>query len=275
MGDSPDHLQPRAHPSAPDLSPSLPGMPSLLDRPERHPLCPAETVRTWGRTAVLAPHPDDESLGCGGLLATLAAAGVPARVVVVTDGARSHPGSPSYPADRLRQLREAEATEAVTELGLGPADVTFLRHPDCGVPGPGTDAFDDAAGRLAAALDRTETVLVPWRRDPHCDHVATWELAAAAAARLDDPPRWIEYPVWAWPHAETDVAPQEGEAVAWRLDIGGVLEAKRRAVAAHRSQTTALIDDDPDGFRLAPEMLAYFDRPWELFLEPGRPWKPG
>ena len=244
---------------------------SLLDRPERHPLCPADTVRSWGRTAVVAPHPDDESLGCGGALATLVAAGVPARVVVVTDGTRSHPSSPSYPADRLRQLREAEATEAVAALGLAPESVTFLRHPDCGMPQRGTPAFDRAAGRLAAVLDRVETVLVPWRRDPHCDHVATWELAVEAASRMDDPPRWIEYPVWAWPHADTDVAPQDGEADAWRLDVSGVLDAKRRAVAAHRSQLTALIDDDPDGFRLAPEMLAHFDRPWELFLTTGRP----
>ena len=243
-------------------------MPSLLDRPERHPLRPAETVRSLGRTTVLAPHPDDESLGCGGLLATLAQAGVPARVVVVTDGTQSHPGSAAYPADRLRELREAEAAEAVAALGLDAGSLAFLRHRDCGVPAPGTDAFDRAAGRLAEALGWAETVLVPWRRDPHGDHVATWELAAAAAARLDRRPRWIEYPVWAWPHAATEAAPQEGEATAWRLDIGRVLPAKRRAVAAHRSQLTALIDDDPDGFRLAPEMLAHFDRPWELFLEP-------
>ena len=250
-------------------------MPSLLEVPERHPLRPAETVRSWGRTVVLAPHPDDESLGCGGLLATLVAAGVPAHVVIVTDGTQSHPSSRSYPADRLRLLREAEATEAVAALGLTPDAITFLRHPDCGLPAPGTGAFDRAADRLAEVLGRAETVVVPWRRDPHCDHVATWELAAAAAARLDDSPRWIEYPVWAWPNAKTDVAPREDEATAWRLDIGAVLDAKRRAVAAHRSQLTALIDDDPDGFRLAPEMLAHFDRPWELFLEPGRPWQTG
>ena len=250
-------------------------MPSLLDRPERHPLRPAETVRSWGQTVVLAPHPDDESLGCGGLLATLARAGVPARVVVVTDGTQSHPGSAAYPADRLRQLREAEAVDAVVALGLDAGHVTFLRHRDCGVPEPDTDAFGQAAGRLAQALGGAETVLVPWRRDPHRDHVATWELAAAAVARLDRSPRWIEYPVWAWPHADTEAAPQEGEATAWRLDIAGVLPAKRRAVAAHRSQLTALIDDDPDGFRLAPDMLAHFDRPWELFLEPSRLWEPG
>ncbi|PAP81743.1 hypothetical protein B1759_10650 [Rubrivirga sp. SAORIC476] len=243
-------------------------MSSLLIDPERHPLRPGDSVRTLGRTVVLAPHPDDESLGCGGLLARLAAHGVPARVVVVTDGAQSHPGSAAYPPERLRALREAEARAAVAALGVD--DIVFLGHPDCGLPVPGSAPFEAAAERLAEALGRAETVLVPWRRDPHCDHVGTWALAAAAATRLDDPPRWIEYPVWAWPHADGEEAPHEGEARAWRLDIGAVLPAKRRAIAAHRSQT-GLITDDPDGFRLAPDMLAFFDRSWELFLEPGRP----
>jgi len=243
-------------------------MASLLLDPERHPLRPADAVRALGRTVVLAPHPDDESLGCGGLLALLAAHGVPARVVVVTDGAMSHPGSAAYPVARLRALREAEAREAVAALGVD--DVAFLRHSDCGMPAPGSAAFQAAADALADVLADADTVLVPWRRDPHCDHVGTWALAAAAVARLDGPPRWIEYPVWAWPHADTEVAPQVGEAEVWRLDIGPVRPQKRRAIAAHRSQT-GLITDDPDGFQLAPDMLAHFARPWELFLEPVRP----
>ena len=252
-------------------------MPTLFDRPERHPLRSPDAVRALGRTVVLAPHPDDESLGCGGLLATLAAYGAPAHVVVVTDGTRSHPNSAAYPAGRLRALREAEATAAVAALGLGAP--TFLRHPDCGLPAEGTTAFDAAARALADVLDGAETVVVPWRRDPHCDHVGTWALAAEACIRLDDPPRWIEYAVWAWPNPTIGpertgpAAPRDDEAEAWRLDIADVLAAKRQAVAAHRSQTTALIDDDPDGFRLTPAMLAQFDRPWELYLEPGRPWE--
>ena len=248
-------------------------MPSLLLDPERHPLRTADTALALGATAVLAPHPDDESLGCGGLLALLADAGAPTRVVVVTDGCGSHPNSAAYPAERLRTLREAEARAAVDALGLDEAAVTFLRHADCGLPDEGTEAFDAAARELAEALAGAETVVVPWRRDPHCDHVGTWALACAAAARMDEPPRWIEYPVWAWPNADTDVAPQDGEARAWRLDIAPVLDRKRAAVAAHRSQTTDLIDDDPDGFTLAPDMLAHFERPWELFLEPRRPWR--
>ena len=236
---------------------------SLLAGPERHPLLPGGAVRDLGRVVVLAPHPDDESLGCGGLLALLADAGRPAHVVVVTDGTRSH-ASEAWPAPRLRALRELEAQRAVRHLGHGPR-VEFLRHADCGLPDAGTPTFEAAADRLASLLDdlAPDTLVVPWRRDPHCDHVATWELAHA---RRRPGVRWVEYPVWAW--ASAGAAPLDGEAAAWRLDVSAVLDRKGRAVAAHRSQTTRLIDDDPEGFVLRPEMLAHFERPWELYLDP-------
>ncbi|MDT0631491.1 PIG-L deacetylase family protein [Rubrivirga sp. S365] len=239
------------------------GAGSLLDDPERHPLRPGGAVCELGRVVVLAPHPDDESLGCGGLLALLADAGRPAHVVVVTDGTKSH-DSPTWPPSRLRTLRETEAQQAVGHLGHE-RRVEFLRHPDCGLPAEGTPAFEAAADRLQALLAdlRPDTLVVPWRRDPHCDHVATWALARA---RRDPAVRWLEYPVWAW--TDADAAPLAHEAAAWRLDVSSVLDRKRRAVAAHRSQTTHLIDDDPNGFVLRPDVLAHFERPWELFLDP-------
>ena len=236
-----------------------------LSHPEHTALRPASAVERLGRLVVLAPHPDDESLGCGGLLALAADVGLAPRVLVVTDGTRSHPGSAAYPAPRLRALREAEARAACDALG---AEVAFLRHPDCGLPAPETAAFPRAARDLAARLADADTVLVPWRRDPHCDHEATWHLARAAVAQLGRTVRWIEYPVWAWTRVGQPEAPRAGEARAWRLDVSAALPRKRRAVAAHRSQTTDLIGDDPDGFCLSPEMLATFDRPYELFLEP-------
>ena len=90
-------------------------------------------------------------------------------------------------------------------------------------------------------------------------------IARTAVAALADV-RLHAYPVWGWTlPADTPLdepAPQGG-----RLDIRPHLARKRRAIAAHRSQTTDLIDDDPKGFRLEPAMLARFDRPYEFFLE--------
>lgn len=237
---------------------------SLLDDPESHPLLDPASVYELGPTVVLAPHPDDETLACGGLLASLARAGVPATVVVVTDGCQSHPNSEAFPAPTLRTVREIEAQRAVRLLGHG-SRIEFLRFPDCGLPAPGDDGFEAAADRLGAVLDdlRPQTLVVPWRRDPHCDHEATWALAWA---RRPPGARWIEYPVWAW--TDPEAAPRGDEAAAWRLDVSDHLERKGRAVAAHRSQTTDLIADDPEGFRLSPDVLALFERPWELFLDP-------
>ena len=244
---------------------------SLLLAPERLPLRPPSAVASLGRVLVVAPHPDDESLGCGGLLALLAAAGQEPQVVFVTDGAGSHPNSAAYPPERLRAIREAEAVEALGRLGVPERSAHFLRHPDSALPLPGSEAFADAAQEVLAHLRRLcpDTVLVAWRRDPHCDHEDAWRLFHAAARQLEAEkrPRWIEYPVWAWKHASTDRAPCQGDGRAWRLDVSGVLDRKRDAIDAHRSQL-GLITDDPDGFTLPDDFLPLFLRPWELFIEP-------
>ena len=221
----------------------------------------------FGPTMVIAPHPDDESLGCGGAIAKLVDLGAEVRVVFVSDGTKSHPNSRRYPAEALRDLREAEARHALEILGPGPR-MTFLRLPDTAVPGVGCVGFDAAVDRVVLLLreSRAETILIPWRRDPHCDHRACHAIARAAVAAMARPSRVLEYPIWVYAAADPDDAPAPGEVVAWRLDVADVLPRKRAAIAAHRSQTTGLIDDDPAGFRLTAEMLARFDHPWEVFL---------
>lgn len=243
---------------------------SLLIDPERHALFPAFTVTTLGTTLVIAPHSDDETLGCGGLLALLAEHGCETHVVIVTDGSRSHPHSASYPAARLAALRESETLAALAELGLPNTPAHFWRFADCGLPKEGMPDFEQAVERVRRFLDELKpgTILVPWRRDPHCDHEATWSLLRAANERCPEPPRWLEYPVWAWTRADTGVAPRPEEGEAWRLDIASVLPKKERALQQYRSQLGQVIRDDPEGFVLPEEMLKNFMKPWELFIEP-------
>ena len=97
---------------------------------------------------VIAPHSDDESLACGGLIADACRQGVRGKVVIVSDGTGSHPNSRAYPPDRLSSLREEEARQAGTELGLKPEDMLFLRLPDRFVPYRGEDA-ERAIGVIA------------------------------------------------------------------------------------------------------------------------------
>ena len=222
-----------------------------------------------GRTLVLAPHPDDESLGCGGTLALLRRAGFAVHVVFITDGTQSHPHSALYPAARLRDLREAEALEALGELGVSATEATFLRLPDRNLPIASDAGFAEVVDRLFILLQTFEpaTVLVPFERDPHPDHRSTYQFLQGALAQLPEPPHVLEYLIWLWELGQPDDLPRANERLAVSVDISLVMDQKRRAIAAHRSQVTRMIDDDPSAFYLSPELLRHFDTPYEIFLE--------
>ena len=228
-------------------------------------------ARSLDRTLVLAPHPDDESLGCGGTLALLRKAGYPVHVVFISDGALSHPNSPSYPPERLRDLRETEAIRALDVLGIPAKETTFMRLPDRHVPLPGNAGFDEAVSSLLAVIQQFNptTVVVPYERDPHPDHRATYALLQAAVGRLstEERPRVLEYLIWLWELGRPDDLPKPGERLVLQVAIDAVVAQKKRAIDAHQSQVTRLIDDDPTAFYLSPELLSHFDTPYELFVE--------
>ena len=228
-----------------------------------------------GGVLVLAPHPDDESLGCVGLLAACAAAGRPARVVVVSDGAASHPNSRAWPPPRLAALRQEEARAAIAALGLDPGqDVSFLGLPDSAVPASGPEFEAAVTEVLRLAAPATAALLATWHHDPHRDHQATFALAEAVHRRLPANTRLLAYPVWglafAHPIPGFPLPPEPvlaGPPRGFRLDMARHLPAKRRAVAAHASQVTGLIGDDPGGFRLPPQAIDLAFRPFELYLD--------
>ena len=219
---------------------------------------------------VLSPHPDDETLGCGGLLNAATKAGVDGHVLVLTDGAASHPASKTYPAARLTALRHDEARRAMACLGLPEDRLRFLDLPDSATPsaGPAFDAAVEAIVRLAREREAA-TLFVTWGHDPHCDHETAYAMARVAKSRLAagrGGVRLWAYPVWGL-HLPAETAIDLSRPRGLTLDIIAERDAKLRAVGCYASQMTDLIDDDPDAFRFTPAQLLPFLGDREIYIE--------
>ena len=220
-----------------------------------------ELARTPDPVLVLAPHPDDESLGCGLLLAERWRTGRPVHVACLTDGSASH-RSAAWPPGRLSALRRAELERSVLHLGGDPArDLTWMGYPDAALHrlhGPG----DDLARRVAALAHRlgAGTLVAASADDPHCDHLAGAQAARAVAALRPRLALW-SYPVWSRWHAWTGGR----EACGHLLELPARRAAKRAAIAEHRSQMGLVVRDDPDGFVMPAGFASRFADAPEIY----------
>jgi LmbE family N-acetylglucosaminyl deacetylase len=215
---------------------------------------------------ILSPHPDDETLGAGGLIAAAHAVGQTVDVIVVTDGSGSHPRSKQYPSQKLVELRYSEVHRAGLALGLQPDRVTFLGLPDTMAPKSGL-RFDGAVRETLNVIRRSgaSALFVTWEGDPHCDHEASAEMAKTVRRMSPGLKLWA-YPIWGW-HLEADAETRQPPPKAVRIDISPYHDRKLQAIAAHASQMTDLISDDPEGFRFDHRSLAPFLERYEYFIE--------
>jgi LmbE family N-acetylglucosaminyl deacetylase len=173
---------------------------------------------------VAAPHPDDESIGCGGVICLHLERGDPVRVVFLTSGER---GIEGVAAETARTLREAEAAEALAVLGVD--RMHFLRLPDLGL----ADNLALGASRLAEVLGgyRPDLIYLPHPEDAHPDHKAALPMVGSAtrlACRAGQRPELRAYEVW---------SPMT--SYGWSEDISRHMARKLRAVRCYRSQLHA------------------------------------
>ncbi|MEJ5056625.1 MULTISPECIES: PIG-L deacetylase family protein [unclassified Pseudomonas] len=217
----------------------------------------SELVPRGQRLVVIAPHPDDEILGCAGLLAGMQGRETDILMIAVTDGEGSHQGSLTWPASRLRQQRPLESARALEQLGL---DVDALKWQRLGLPDSGVAEQErQLIEWLTTVLRPDDRVVTTWQLDGHCDHEATGRATALAASATNA--CLIEVPVWAWHWAQ----PQDPR-IPWArahkfLLEPKVLARKRRAIAAHISQTTA---DGQTPAVLDEETIERLMQPFEL-----------
>lgn len=227
--------------------------------PQVPPFLLDEPGHVCDRLVVVAAHPDDESLGVGGLIAHAYDLDRSVYVVLLTAGEGSHPGSTTVPPHDLAVRRLNEAQQALDVLAPG-SPLVFLGLPD----GEVAAAEDGVVGSLVDLLGdgRNAVLVAPWRHDGHPDHEAAGRAAAAAARRTGA--RLVEYPIWAWRHLDLDDLP-------WprlrRLDLDEKLRARKRAaVLEHASQVAPLSDRAGDAVLLGPDVLEHFLTTSEHFL---------
>lgn len=189
-------------------------------------------VPPGSRLIVLAPHPDDEVLACGGLLAAMAERQEDIQLISVTDGEGSHPGSPQWPTARLRAQRRQESEEAVANLGLELSRLSWQRL--ALTDGQVAERAESLIALLSEDLRPGDVLLSTWRHDGHCDHEAVGHCAAQAAANTGA--TLLEIPVWAWHWAEPN-DPRIPWDRARKLFLSDEqLLRKRKAITSHTSQ---------------------------------------
>ncbi|WP_297368806.1 bifunctional PIG-L family deacetylase/class I SAM-dependent methyltransferase [Cryobacterium sp.] len=240
------------------------------------------TLTGCARLIVLAAHPDDESLGAGGLISSAAAAGIPVAVIVATNGEASHPHSSTHTPADLAAVRRVEVVTAVRALAadarvrlLDLPDGDLVQHRNSLEEAIWDEALREEApgepptGTADAPAPAADTWLVaPWRQDGHPDHAVAGAAAALVAQRTGA--RLLEYPIWAWHWStpEGGIWPGAGAPTArWRLHLGEEARTdKRIALAAHGSQVEALSDLPGDEAIVQPGFAAHFERDYEVFL---------
>ncbi len=237
----------RAADSGCAFDPSMPGTPDEVWQDF------LSTKGSWepagGSLLVVSPHPDDETLGAGGLIRQWRMSGHEVTVLSVTDGEGAYP---SFQA--LGSLRRMELGRALR--GLLGAHVNLVRL-----------AIPDGAVRLRRARLRnalrdllvdSDTVVAPFENDGHVDHDAVGQVCLEEA-RLEGIPV-VRYPVWAW-HRLT---PRALKNVTWgKYSLNqDSRRVKARSIRCFDSQLSGKI-----GPPIVPShVLDYFSRPYEAFI---------
>jgi len=234
---------------------------------------------------VFAPHPDDETLGCGGTIIKKTEQGATVHVVFITSGGQSH--VQHMTPEEMIPIRQAEGLAACQALGLKGTGVHFLGLRD-GYLAQQIDEGTEAVRRLLRH-HRPEEVFVTCGKEPSDDHCAANAIVRRAILLENQSTIVWEYPIWwwnQWPWLGLDRTairhPKRSIMAIWQglpsishlkdfailVDVNAMLDQKRVALDLHKSQMTRLngdehwetLSDNADG-RFLPLLF----QPYEMF----------
>jgi N-acetylglucosamine malate deacetylase 1 len=191
---------------------------------------------------VISPHQDDETLGCGGLIALKRQQGIKVAVIFLTDGSAC-PGFNGLDSQKIIDLRQKEATTALGILGVSPSDIYFFNYPDGKLKELSDKDQQALVNQLSELFEhyQVQEVYAPHFKDAHCDHEAAFQIAKTAITRAPRAIELFQYPIWLfWKRPLLLQLKYSDLASAQRLNISSVKAKKHEAMQAYQSQLASL-----------------------------------
>lgn len=207
---------------------------------------------------ILAPHPDDEILACGGIIQQLSKMEVFVQIVAITDGEASHPSSHYWSALSLAAARTKES-----ELALRWVAPRAVRKRLMIADGSVTTSERRLLDMLVPLFGQNGLVIAPWRLDGHPDHEAVGRAGCMASGLRGC--RFFEVPIWGWHWAH----PRDG-TFPWHRAVSIPLTPDEQSAKVHAMQLfcTQIEPDLETGRRavLPGFALERFRRSFEVVL---------
>jgi LmbE family N-acetylglucosaminyl deacetylase len=198
-----------------------------------------------GRIIVFAPHPDDETLGCGGTIAKKLAEGYEVIIVVMTDGRflllKSFGISDGPSPEQVKEIRRGEVLRATKILGVPEENVVFLDFID-GTIGENEKAAEEKVTTILEKYAPSE-VYFPFERDGHPDHQAANHIVRRAVEKLGIKPAMYRYTIMHkfarfGPLVESFLSIFKRDRIS--VDISEFLPLKKEAVKEFKSELTTI-----------------------------------
>lgn len=198
---------------------------------------------------VFSPHQDDETIGCGGMIALKRSQGIPVKVVFLTDGRFGSKPDWVKP-ENVIQYRQEEASVALDVLGVEPSQALYLGETDGSLGQLSSEKQNLLITKLVEIIQSFEPqeVYVPHYHDGHPDHEATYSLVRTAIEISNMQIELLQYPIWMlWRNPLSKHEYLYKNSYPYRLSLGSFKQKKHQAIAAYKSQTPNL----PSSFKQA------------------------
>lgn len=200
----------------------------------------SEFILNSKRCIIIAPHPDDEVFGCGGLITANTSLGKKTNILFLTNGDASHSGCCLVDAHLVKKARQLLARKANKLFCIPEENLYFLGENDGTLPRNGQPGFNGLAGRISDFINASSpnAIFCPYPFEGWNDHIAAEELTAAAIRMLPSltRPLLYYYCVWFW----YNMPMSKAFAIKWDhariLDISKYLALKQQAINVYLNE---------------------------------------